>query len=105
MTLTPFRVILGLNAIIVFGGLIYAYGSGAMHNTSGKIDTLLMPFAVSLIDFVLGLACVVLMLVLRLAGNPEASATADKYMQAFMAAFGLVLIIAVPACFAGMGMR
>ncbi len=104
MTLTPFRVILGLNAVVVLGGLVIAYGSGAMHNGNGKVITLLMPFIISLIDLALGLACVVLMLALRLV-NREASAVADKYMQAFMASFGLVLIIAVPACFAGIGMN
>ena len=104
MNLTPFRVILGLNALIVFGGLIIAYGGGAMHNDNGKINTLLMPFAIALLNLMLGIICVVLMLILRLV-NREASATADKYMQAFMASFGLVLIIAVPACFAGIGMH
>ena len=101
---TPFRVILFLNALIVFGGLFFSYGSGAMHNDSGRINTDLMPFVVALADLLLGLACVVLMLVLRFV-NREASAVAGKYMQAFMAAFGLVLIIAVPACFTSLGMR
>jgi len=104
MNATPFRVILGLNAIVVLGGLVIAYGSGAMHDSNGKATTLLMPFAVSLIDLVFGIACLVLMLILRLVSR-EASTAADKYMQAFMASFGLVLIIAVPACFAGLGMR
>jgi hypothetical protein len=102
MTLTPFRVILGLNLIVVVAGLVIAYGGGAMHDNGGKIVTLLMPFAVSLIDLVLGIACLVLMPILRLVSR-EASAGAKTYMQAFMASFGLVLIIAVPACFAGMG--
>ena len=105
MNLTPFRAILGLNAIVVLGGLFIAYGSGAMHETNGKVVTLLMPFAVSLIDFALGILCLVLMLVLRLGGGREAAAAADTYMQAFMASFGLVLVIAVPACFAGMAVR
>ena len=104
MNLTPFRIILGINAVIVFGGLVAAYGTGAAHSANGKATTLLMPFGVSLIDLVFGIACLVLMLVLRLVSR-EASAAADKYMQAFMAAFGLVLIVAVPACFYGISVR
>lgn len=95
MNLTPFRVILGVNAIVVLGSLVV---------TGNKAITLLMPFVVSLLDLVLGIACLVLMLVLRLV-NREASAAAGTYMQAFMASFGLVLIIAVPACFVGMGIN
>jgi len=103
MNMTPFRAILGLNAIVVFGGLLLAYGSGAVHTGDGKVNTLLMPFVVSLFDLVLGIACLVMMLVLRLAGQD--ASTADKYMQAFMASFGLVLIFAVPACMYGIGVR
>jgi len=99
MTLTPFRLILGLNAIVVFGGLILAYGGGAVSTGDGKVTTLLMPFAVSLIDLALGVACLVLMLVQRLAGKN--ASTADQYMQAFMISFGLVLVFAVPACMYG----
>ena len=101
---TPFRIILLINAVIVFGGLFLSYGSGAVHSESDKVYTLLMPFVVSLIDLMLGLVCVVLMLVLR-AVDRKASAVADTYMQAFMSAFGLVLIVAVPACFNTLTMR
>ncbi len=101
---TPFRIIMGVNALVVLGGLIIAYGSGATHDDGGKITTLLMPFAVSLIDLVFGVACALLMLVLSLF-NRDASAALKTYMEAFLAAFGLVLIFAVPACFAGMNVR
>ncbi len=99
MNMTPFRAILALNAVVVFGGLLIGYAATAAGNSGDKTFVLLMPFGVSLVDFLLGIACLVLMLIFRLAGKD--ASTVDKLMQGFMASFGLVLIFAVPACMYG----
>jgi len=99
MNLTPLRVILGINAVVVLGGLVVAYTP--RHDANSAIGGMILPFTVSLIDLVIGLVFLVTMMGMRLT-DPEGAAMADKCMQAFMISFAMVLIFAVPACFFGM---
>lgn len=95
----PLAIILGLNALILVGLYAEAYAPGS--NSSDKGVILFAPFALSAINLCLGLLSVVVMFVLKRV-DKTAAAVADKSMQAFMIAFGLVFAFGVPACFLGL---
>jgi len=95
----PFAVVGGVHAIILTGIYLLAYRT-TNNNGAEKIIAILAPFALAAIDLCLGLLCTVLMLDLRRRGNP-AHLVAEKYMQAFVIAFGVMTSISVPACILG----
>lgn len=95
----PLVIVLGLNALFLAALYAEAYGPGADGSEKGAV--LFAPFVVSAVNLCLGLVCVVIMLVLKGLGRTAAAAVADKFMQAFVIAFGVVLAFAVPACFIG----
>ncbi len=101
MTVTPFRVIAAINLIAVLLVLFIGYGSG---DPNGKGIGLLGPFVIAAADLCAGLVCALLMAIFALF-DKGAQAVADKAMQAFMICFGIVLCVAVPACFAGLGIK
>jgi hypothetical protein len=97
--MTSFISVFGLNLVVLVMLYAEAYGPGG--NSADKGIALFAPFLISAINLCLGLLCLVLMLLFRRT-NPTASATADKFMQAFIIAFGAILVFAVPACFYGL---
>ncbi|MGZ3304889.1 MAG: hypothetical protein ACXU8U_03425 [Asticcacaulis sp.] len=99
---TVLNVIIGVNIALL--ALIFILDGFHGFQGSAHGNAVLSAFALSFLNLCLGLICVVALLILNFV-NKGWRDVADKLMQAFMIAFGLTLLIAVPACFAGMGMR
>jgi len=92
----PLIAVLGLNGFILAMMYFEAYGPGG--NSAARGVTVFAPFVQAVVNLCLGLLCVVAMLVLRRI-DKAAAAIAEKFMQAFVIAFGVIFAFGIPACF------
>ena len=100
--MTPLRVVLGLNVLVVLASYAAAYTFN--YGGDAQFIAVLAPFTIATVDLCLGVLCLILMGILNVTGHKAAMLT-DKYMQAFMISFGVVFAFAVPACFIVLGHR